>query len=235
MRKDMQRLSDDRPMIESLVDELRLMPGVKRSVIAYRAWRTEVIERWLRINTRSAYSPDSGPRTRLGDGHGYVPVDYGALWHYMRPVRLLSSDVAFDIGCGMGRVLCMFSRLPIKKCIGVEYNEGLANIARRNAVTLRARRAPIEVRVGDAADADYSEGTVFWLWNPFGERTLQCVMDRIEQSIRISPRPVQIVYIRPQHEDVLHACSWLCCTGKQNALLHAYGHASYWTNVRPKG
>jgi len=48
------------------------------------------------------------------------------------------TDAAVDIGCGMGRVLCMFARRPISKCIGVECDAELAAVARRNAATLRA-------------------------------------------------------------------------------------------------
>lgn len=218
-------------MIESLADWLRRTPGVKRSVVALRALRTAAIERHLGINTGSAYGLDSVPLTSFGDALQYVPADYGALWRYMRPLRLSSSDVVFDIGCGMGRVLCTFARRPIKKCIGVEYDAELAAVAKRNAATLRRRRAPIEVRVGDAAEADYTEGTIFWMFNPFGEKTLQCVMQRIEHSLFICPRHIQIVYIRPVHEHVLNASSWLRHIESQNAPLHTYGRATYWTNA----
>jgi precorrin-6B methylase 2 len=89
----------------------------------------------------------------------------------MKPVRIADHDVVMDIGCGMGRVLCVFARRRLKKCIGIEFSGELAGIAERNARALRGRRAPIEIRIGDAAEADYTEGTIFWIYNPFGERT----------------------------------------------------------------
>lgn len=221
-------------MIESLANSLRLFPWVKHSVTIYREWRTSAIEHYLHIRTGSAYGLDYLPSTHLGDGYPYVPADYTALWRYMRPIRLSRSDVVVDIGCGMGRVLCMFARRPISKCVGVECDAELAAIARQNATTLRGPHAPIEVRIGDAAEIDYSDGTVFWMFNPFGKRTLLCVLELMEQSLRVSPRPIQIVYVRPEHEDVLRARESLRCLGRQTAPLHhTCGTASYWTNVSP--
>lgn len=96
------------------------------------------------------------------------------------------------------------------------------------------RTSAIEVQVGDAADIDYSEGTVFWMFNPFGKTTLQCVLERMEQSLRVSPRPIQIVYVRPEHEHLLRAREGLRYLGRQTAPLHhTCGTASYWTNVPP--
>ncbi len=218
-------------MIASFADALRAVPIAKQSATVCRALRTAAIERYLRIDTGGPYGLDYSPLTRLQDAYSYVPVDYGALWRYMRPLHLSSSDVVFDIGSGMGRVLCMFARRPLSRCIGVERDAELAAAAKRNAVTLRGRRAPIDVRVGDAADADYTEGTIFWMFNPFGKATLQCVMERIERSLRESPRHIQIAYLRPEHEDVLDACLWLRCTGRQTAPLHkSCSAASYWSN-----
>ena len=142
---------------------------------------------------------------------------------------ILPDAVGGDIGCGMGRVVCLFARAKIKKSIGVEISAELAKIARLNAQRLRGRKAVIEIIVADAAEADYSEGTIFFLLNPFGRETLEAVLDRIKPSVEAFPRHIQILYVNPFHEEVLKGCGWLKCVGVDQPLLFKT-YASYWTN-----
>jgi predicted RNA methylase len=223
--------------ITAVANLLRSIPGLPNTVHIARRLREYIIDGRLNIHTARPLGRDPSFElsTSFDDALEYQVVDYRLLRRYMEPVRVESDDVLIDIGCGMGRVLCVFARTRLRKCVGIEISEELASIAKRNARSLRGRRASIEVRVGDAAEADYSVGTIFWIYNPFGERTMHAVLSRLGQSLSTSPRRIQIVYVNPVCEAVFHQFSWLTCTSVRNFPLFHSGaegaKVSYWTNV----
>jgi len=223
--------------ITAVANLLRSIPGLPNIVHIARRLRANVIDKRLNINTLPP--PDrylsSESSTLFGDAIEYQVVDYQLLRRYIEPVQVGPDDVLIDIGCGMGRVLCIFSRKGVRKCIGIEFSGELARIAERNAHSLRGRHAPIEIRIGDAVEADYSEGTIFWIYNPFGEQTMHVVLSRIGESLSRSPRRIQIVYVNPVCETVFRQFSWLIRTDVRNFPLYKTGaegaKVSYWTNV----
>ncbi|MCI0364604.1 MAG: class I SAM-dependent methyltransferase [Phycisphaerales bacterium] len=204
------------------------IPILQAGVQSMRDVRAALIDRWLRINTcGSAVAPTSSAQ---GDAVFYEPTDYRLLQKYIKPLGLKGDDVVFDVGCGMGRTVCILARRTIRKCVGIEIDPLLAECARSNAVTLRGRRATIEIRLSDAAVADYSDGTVFWFNNPFGSKTMEATLERIEESLKVQPRRIQIAYVYPIHERVLWNCSWLRCVNRLRPLLYSTSQAVYWTN-----
>jgi SAM-dependent methyltransferase len=133
-------------------------------------------------------------------------------WNIRRIIRILQpqgNDVFFDIGCGKGRCLCMFGRLPLRRVVGIELDPSLVEAARSNAKRLRGKRTPIEVRCQDAATADYSEGTIYFLYWPFGIDTMKDVLENIKRSVDENPRAISIVYYHATHADVLQSAPWL--------------------------
>ena len=132
-------------------------------------------ERLLAIDTRArtADGPCNGPAdSRHGDGLWYAPPDYRYLRRIMRILRPGPEDVFYDIGSGMGRVLCVAAQWRISRVVGIELDRPRCNIARRNADRMRGRHAPIDVRCEDASTADLSDGTIYYLYNPFGPETV---------------------------------------------------------------
>jgi SAM-dependent methyltransferase len=162
-----------------------------------------------------------GPFSRTAkhdDNTAYGCPDYWYIRAIARRLKLAREDVFYDIGCGMGRILCVVARRRIRKCVGIELFEPLCEKARRNALRLRGRRAPIEIFCADAATADLSEGTVYCLFNPFGEDTLRDFLANLETSISRDPRKVTLVYYNPVHESVLKASGWLSKSDEFNTL-----------------
>jgi SAM-dependent methyltransferase len=157
------------------------------------------------IDTRSN---DLSPAFR--DDEGYDPISYPGLGYLRDHVGLLPGEVFFDIGCGRGRALCLFSRDPaVERCIGIEYHPDHARIARQNATRVRARSATIEIIQGDAAAQDYDDATLILMYNPFGAATMRKTMQCIERSVRRCPRHVRILYANPKHDHVLEEQPWL--------------------------
>src|SRR4051812_12826289 len=155
-----------------LAVRLRGLGLLKAAVVSVRRARTALIERYLSIDTCGPDGDECAVSTGFADAQGYQAIDYLLLRDYLSRVSMGPADVFYDVGCGEGRTLCLAARRPIARCVGIEVDPVLGAKARSNGDRLRGRKARIEVRLGDAAEADYSERTVYWLFNPFGARTL---------------------------------------------------------------
>jgi predicted RNA methylase len=222
------------PFSQRAVDVARAVPGLRPLVRTLRVgwvqgW-SEALDRWYGIQTTVL---SGSHRPQFTDDTGYEPAKYPAIRACLRAVRLSNRDVFFDIGCGMGRVVCMAARHPVLKCIGVEYLPSLAAIADLNAARLRGRRAPVQVWVGDIGDFGYAEGTVFFLYNPFGEQTMRRFIECLRQSLVTRPRRIRIIYVSPYQGHVLSECRWL----ERQFTLDVHYHvwvkvkAEFWENV----
>ncbi len=170
-----------------------------------------------------------GPFSRTvkhDDNFEYASPDYWYIRAIANRLKLAREDVFYDIGCGMGRILCVVARRRIRKCVGIELLEPLCEKARRNALRLRGRKAPIEIICADAATADLSEGTIYFLFNPFGKDTLRVLLANLQTSISRDPRKVTLVYYNSVHESVLEASGWLDKSDEFNTLSGL--HVTFW-------
>jgi len=171
-----------------------------------------------RSSTRPWWLGEPSERARHDDNVRYETADY---WNIRKVARILKpgpEDVFYDIGSGMGRMLCVMARRPIRKCIGIELFEPLCEIARRNVASLRGRKAPVEIRCADAATADLSDGTIYYMFNPFGEETLRDALENIRTSLSRKSRTVTLVYYNAVHETLLNDIGWLEKIGQFNAF-----------------
>jgi SAM-dependent methyltransferase len=150
-----------------------------------------------------------GTHPKHDDNGRYEVPDY----YYMRKVQSVlnpgKQDVVFDIGCGMGRFICLMAQKQVRQCVGVELSPQLCKYAQENARRLRGRKAPIQIVCADAATADLSSGTVYYMYNPFGRATMQDVLENIRGSVQQNPRNVAIAYYNSIHNDLFHASGWL--------------------------
>jgi SAM-dependent methyltransferase len=179
---------------------------------------------------RPVFQAGAGQNSHLGDHQKYVPIDYLALAYLFSPISFGVQDVFVDIGCGLGRAVLAAARKPIRRSIGIEYDAMLAHVAQQNANSLRWARAPIEIRHQDAAQADYDEGTIFWMYNPFGLLTLANVLDSIRLSLSRVPRSLVIAYAHPEHASEVDRQSWLRRIGERRFPgAGENGYAIYWT------
>jgi SAM-dependent methyltransferase len=152
-------------------------------------------------------APSSG--AKHDDGTAYQSPDY---WYVYRIARLLEptpQDVFYDLGSGKGRILCVMARRRLKRCIGIELFDSLCEVARANANRLRGRETSIEIRCEDAARANLADGTIYFMFNPFGAETMSDVLDNIEASLQENPRTITIVYHNAYLDALLEERSWL--------------------------
>ena len=206
----------------SLTENLRRVPVLPSIVRNGRDWRTRMTDRRLNIRTELDRDVVKPAFSQFNDHREYESMDYPCIRTFLKALRVGPEDTVYDIGCGKGRIVCVAARLGVRKCVGVDICEELAEQARQNARTLRAPKSPIEIRAADAAAEDYSDGTVFCLFTPFGEQTLRQVLQRIHRSLDASPRHIRIGYASPNHGDVLRHERWLHQYGELRFLTHRY-------------
>ena len=219
------------------------MYSVRRSIIDavnfVRPLWTTLNDLVLNIRTMPPSASDASPgpgrpkwrgpfsrNAKHDDNFGYASPNYWYIRAIVRRLKLGRNDVFYDIGCGMGRILCVVARHPIRKCVGIELLESLCVIARRNAHRLRGRETPIEIVGADAARADLSEGTVYCLFNPFGAETLHDFLANLELSVLHDPRRVRLVYYNSLHESVLKESGWLNMQDEFKTLSGL--HVTFW-------
>ncbi len=188
-------------------------------------------DRWLNIHTCATSDQVPDAETTFGDPVEYDPLHYFLIWRCIRKLQPTPNDVVFDIGCGSARILCAFARQKLRHCIGIEYDPTLSKLARRNVIRLRGVKTPIEIRNVDAASADYSQGTIYCMYNPFGRDTMREVLARIRASLDVRPRRVQLVYFSPWHEDLLADADWLRCADRVSTRFSRID-TSYWVSVQ---
>lgn len=161
-------------------------------------------EKRLGVSTRAG----SGPVVPAGDGIAYSTLSFHQISTVLKNLRLSPVDTFYDIGCGKGRVVCCAARLPLRRVIGVEIDQSLADVARQNALRLAGRQAAVEILCASATEIEYA-GTAYYLFHPFGETTLRGFLGSVERSVRLTGRNVRIAYANPVHEKVLDEFPWL--------------------------
>jgi len=166
---------------------------------ASTSWKF-VNDRWLNIDTLTLpvrAEADTGIESRFHDNYPYASLDYWDLRRIIARVAPTSQDVVYDLGCGLGRVLCLFARHPVKKVVGVEINAAFRDRLFDNSRRLRGRHSVIEIRNEDASRTVVGDGTVFVFVNPFGPETLRSVLDNVRESTQLRPRVIRLVYVNP--------------------------------------
>ncbi|HZX57922.1 MAG TPA: class I SAM-dependent methyltransferase [Mucilaginibacter sp.] len=107
--------------------------------------------------------------------------------------QLTKDDVFFDLGSGLGQVAILINLLagiPVK---GVEFEPAFCDYARACAAELNLSN--VTFINADARKADYSDGTVFFMYTPFGGEMLREVLEILrKQSLH---RKIKIITYGP--------------------------------------
>ncbi len=162
-------------------------------------------EGYLNISSRGKVHHEQGKP----DSVYYGTIAFAAIRRILKRLDLKADDVFVDLGCGKGRVLCCAARHPVKEVIGIEWSEELCAVARRNASSLRGGRAPVTVINKPVEEYEYTRGSVFYLFHPFGPQTLEQALTRIHAGLGNGQRPIRLVYVYPVYEQVLDQSGWL--------------------------
>lgn len=89
-------------------------------------------------------------------------------------------DVFFDIGAGLGQVAILVNLLAGITTKGIEFEPAFCNYARDCAAELNLSDVTF-INV-DAREADYSEGTIFFMFTPFRGEIMEAVLEILRRE-----------------------------------------------------
>lgn len=199
-------------------------PVLQRFLLRLEARLERKHEASLGITTYGSIG--KGPENSLGqDSAKYSPLNYFLLRAILDHLNLASDDVFVDLGCGKGRAVMVAAQRGCRKAIGVELSDELVEAARANTDAL-GLSDKAEIVKADAALWDPSEGTVFFLFNPFGAATLQRFLANLRASVQTNPRRIRIAYICCPHAKLLEDADWLeeDMTVKHRQVFRVWAH-----------
>jgi len=132
------------------------------------------------------------------DAYDTANSAYEAMSALFQHVDVADDDVIVDIGCGKGRSLNWFlSHYPRHTIYGIELDPEVCARTKR-----RLRRfSNVTVLCGDAASLIPADGTLFYLFNPFGTEAMQRFIDALKRT-NTSGTERTIVYYK---------CKWIDC------------------------
>jgi cyclopropane fatty-acyl-phospholipid synthase-like methyltransferase len=189
---------------------------------ALEEWRLGIVTRGIAV---ASFSDDE---------HIYYGTNsYSTTRHVLKSLDLDSGDVFVDLGCGKGRVVCIAAQLAMQEVIGVDDDENMCAIARSNAQRMKGRRTPIRIEQVQAQNFDYTIGSVFYMFNPFGPKTLALLLGRMKEGLTLRPRPIRIVYSTPAEENLLRESGWLNEYARWSKDTHPFidDTISFWSNT----
>ncbi|MBC8503516.1 MAG: hypothetical protein ISR58_21510 [Anaerolineales bacterium] len=115
----------------------------------------------------------------------YEPTPVSVILELNDQVQFSRQDVFYDLGSGLGKVIMLVHLLTGVPCIGVEFEPAFYRYAVQRAASLGLTGAKFINT--DAREVDYSKGTLFFLFNPFGGRIFNTVVARLEEVAQTRP------------------------------------------------
>jgi SAM-dependent methyltransferase len=101
---------------------------------------------------------------------------------------LTPADVFYDLGSGLGQVVLLVHLLTDVRAKGVEIEPAFCTFAHQQAQSLGL--TDVAFLNSDARTADYSDGTLFFMFTPFRGQLLQSVLNRLQQEAQ--QRPIRL-------------------------------------------
>jgi SAM-dependent methyltransferase len=122
-------------------------------------------------------------RPREPEMVAYQPTPARLVLQMVENADFSQDDVFYDIGSGLGQVAILVHLLSGIRVKGVEVEPAYCGYARRCAEQLNLSQ--VEFINVDARDADYGDGTVFFLYTPCEGQMLAQVLGRLEAESRM--------------------------------------------------
>jgi len=150
--------------------------------------KTEEAER----NTNYKKLREQYPDEEFWQG-GFRWTPYELVRIMVRELDMNESDCLYDLGSGFGRVPIYASLATGAQCKGIEIVP--QRVAESIAVKNNLGIDNLEFIQGNVLEQDYSDGTVFFLFNPFSHQTLEEVNEKLRQLAQT--KKIKVVSLGP--------------------------------------
>jgi precorrin-6B methylase 2 len=107
----------------------------------------------------------------------YEPTPASVILELTERVEFSEQDIFYDLGAGLGKVTVLVHLLSGARAVGVEYQPDFCTYAEKQADRLGL--TAVKYLNMDARHASYTDATVFFLFNPFGGRIFDGVLERL--------------------------------------------------------
>ncbi len=132
--------------------------------------------------------------------------------------QFIKEDVFVDLGSGLGQVPILVNLLTGIAAKGVEFDPAFCEYSRQ--CSARLNLSNVTFINGDARKADYSGGTIFFMFTPFTGEIMREVLGMLEEESRL--RQIKIFTLGPCTVQV-GMQSWLACNGATQDNIYELG------------
>lgn len=108
----------------------------------------------------------------------YEATPYEYIRSFLNFLQPQKDDIVYDLGAGYGRVVIYSALVTKAKYIGIEIVDGRVESANKIIDKLKIKNA--QMISGNVLDFDFSNGNIFFLFNPFYPETLHKVNERLK-------------------------------------------------------
>ena len=156
----------------------------------------------------------------------YQPTPASVILELIDQVNFSADDVFYDLGSGLGLVTGLVNLLTGIPCVGIEYQTAYCATSRQMISELGLKN--ITFINADAQNADFSEGTVFFMFNPFGGRIFDAVLELLHKQAK--SRRITICSYGPSTPP-LAALPWLDI--RDPGMIHDFKLAIFTNKLNP--
>jgi SAM-dependent methyltransferase len=152
-------------------------------------------------------------------------LEPGMVFYQKTPARIIfelveksqftKDDVFFDLGSGLGQVAILVNLLAGITVKGIEFEPAFCDYARDCVAAFNLSH--VAFINADARKADYSKGTVFFMYTPFGGEILREVLELLRNESLL--RKIKIITYGPCTAEVA-AQSWLGFAGVEENNIY---------------
>jgi hypothetical protein len=140
------------------------------------------------------------------------------IFELVEKAHLTEEDVFYDLGSGLGQVPILVHLLAGATTKGIEFEPVYCDYARECAADLNL--SDVEFINADARTADYSAGTVFFMYTPFWGSMLQEVLAKLRRESH--RRRIRLFTYGPCTPHVSRQ-SWLKCADQNGSYMYKPG------------
>lgn len=134
----------------------------------------------------------------------YEPTSYEVLDYLIESGYISKENVVVDYGCGKGRVTLYLNYKIGCKTIGIDYNEALIHKANQNKKLLNS---DVLFYYMNAENYKITDEDCFYFFNPFSDKILRRVINKIMNSLYEYPRIVRLFFYYPDDEYIPYLMS----------------------------